>query len=813
MLCSTCSNTLYPDTHRCGRCGAAVIDGGNLAGRHREWPASTPASTSAELTATVDRSRLAAVPPAAHDPELPNVPEPEPLRLPEAGRPSVPEPEPLRLPEAGRPGMPEAGRLPVTPASFPAASAATERPAAVVVAVSLGMLAVAALLVYPVLRYALPLLPSLFAANSLGRALSALILYVFIIVAACAAALIALAVGMLRGSRVAQVLTVMLAAAIAVGVLINGQPAAQGTRTHNGITVLIVLTCAVLIALITLTPSAREFFARDRSPVGVLATAIACVYFGWCISVAGLLLMIAGAVELKFVWWGVTFVLVGAGLTMLSRPLRAGQGWARTIATLGLAGYAVAGLVFAASGGDSKATGTVIQTAIALGVLGLLWLLPSSTRHFASGPHPIGRRLVVQPVSWLALGLVAVIFCAIGLSAHASQRTAASSTNDYLAPPTFAPPSLPVVTSGPTVAAGSLDNTWTVQETAAGGYTEVVTLSVGAPQHLQPSLSQGQLVAGSACSIDSSADAVLPAQLIETNTTSGFATYTAVSFSFGSQWNSPAVEARFTEGPDCETNGYNDHSVDKVQPQARTESDMFFILAGYYTPDHPDGDPSVLANATVQFSTASYTPDDGSAAVEYTPSAPTGAPTGSDGTIPLGGAVAGNAIVSTPDISGSGDLSDSVSPSSGNLPGDLALQAGPLDDGDCSGHTTGQLAEYLTTNGCPDMKRSLYTMTIDGRPAVISVADIVLADPSEVASFAQLSTQDGTGTVLTLFHDGTSFAGAPTSFTDDPTYLAEAGSATGEVVVLQAMWNDGSPTHADDPSLAPVLAQILPTVS
>jgi hypothetical protein len=765
MRCSTCGHPLYLNTPRCGRCGATV-------------------PTPVEIPATVDRSPLAALAPATHDPEPPSLPEPPPRA----------EPTESSVPTAG---------LWVGPAG-------TNRPPAVVMTVSCGMLALAALLAYPVLRYALPLVPDLFTTSSFGRALTALLLYVLVIVAACAAALIALAVGMLRGSRVAQVLTIMLATAIAVGVLINGQTSAQGSSTRNGITALIVLTCAGLIALIMLPSSARQFFARDRSPVGVLATAIACVYFGWCISLAGLLLMIAGAVELKFVWWGVTFVVVGACLSMLSRPLREGQGWARAVATLGLTGYAIAGLVFAANDGNSKAPSTVIQTAIAAGVLGLLWLVPSSARHFASGPHPIGRRLVVHPVSWLVLGLVAVIFSAIGLSAHASQQTAASSTYSYPAPPTFAQLSPSVIPSVPTVTAGSLDNTWTVQESAPGGYTELVTLSVGAPQHLQPGLSQGQLVAGSACSIDSSADAVLPARLIETNTTGGFPAYTAVAFSFGSQWNSPAVEVKFAEGPDCETNGYNDHSVDKLQPQARTESDMFFILSGYYTPEHPDGDPSVLANATVQFNLASYIPVDGSTPVQYTPAMPTGAPTSSDGTISLGGAVAGNAALST---SATGSEGPSISPSAGALPGDLALQVGPLDDGDCAGHTTGQLADYLTSNGCTDMKRSLYTMTIGGRPAVISVTDIVLADQAEVASFAQLSTQNGTGDVLTLFHDGASFDGAPTSFTNDPTYLADAGSAAGEVVVLQAMWNDGSPTHAEDPALAPVLAQILPSVS
>ncbi|HEX4728469.1 MAG TPA: hypothetical protein VH298_11775 [Jatrophihabitans sp.] len=673
--------------------------------------------------------------------------------------------------------------------------------------VSLSMLLLAALLAYPVVRYTLPLLPSLFSSSDLGRALTALILYIFIIIAACAAALVALAVGMLRGSRVAQVLTMVLAAAIAAGILIQGQTSSQGSQTRNATTLIIVLICAALICLLALPPAARQFFARDQSPVGVVATAIACLYFGWCISVTGLLLMAAGAVEVKFVWWGLVFVLVGAGLTALSRPLRRGLPWARGLATLGLSGYAVAGWVFAANDGDSKATSTVVQTAIALGTLGLLWVLGSSTRHFANGPHPVGRRLILQPISWLALGLVAAILAAAGLSAADSQPTQSGFSGSYPSSAPYAQLSPLVVSTAPTIAAGPLGNTWTVHETAEGGYSEIVTLSVGSPEHLRPGLSQGSLVAGSACSIDSTTDAVLPGRLTETNTTGSFPAYTAAAFSFGGQWSSPAVEVSFSQGPECETNGYNDHSIDRLQPQARTLANLFFVLSGYYTPDHPDGDPSILTVATLQFGAASYSPDDGTAGVQYTPSTPGGAPINSDGSIPL------NGVGTVSDSSSADDPSDSPSPSSGALPEDLTQQVGPLDDGTCAGHTTGQLADYLSTNGCTDLKRSIYTMTVDGRPAVISVADIFLPDPAEVTPFAQLSTQNGTGDVLTLLHDGASFPGAPTSFTDDPTFLADAGSTSGEVVVLQAMWNDGAATHADDPALAPVLAQILPAVS
>jgi hypothetical protein len=791
MHCRTCGSTLHPGAQRCGRCGTEPI-GGDVLDGDQKLADGTQSQVAAELTATVDRSRL----PAATDSSSAAVNDSL----------TAPTDPPVAVATAAAPLFPPVAATTAPSATWASGHAAADRPPPEVMVVSVAMLLLAALLAYPVLRYAFPLVPSLFG-GTFERALAALLLFVFVIIAACAVALVALAVGMWRGSRVAQVLTILLAGAIAIGMLINGQTSEQGTQTHNTTTTIIVLICLVVMALIVLPPSAREFFAQDESPVGVVATAVACVYFGWCVSVAGLMLTIAGAVDVKFVWWGVVFVLVGAFLTALGRPLRAGHGWARGVATLGLTGYVVAGLVFATNGGQSQATSTVIQTAIGLGTLVLLWLLPSSTRHFGTGPHPIGPRLPVQPVGWLALGVLTVVLAGIGLSAGASPGVDATPADTYVAQPSFAHPALPVASATPGIPAGTLDGSWTVPETGPGGYSEAVTLSVGAPQHFQPGLSQGQLTAGAACSIDASTDAVIPAQLVETNTTSGFAAYTAASFSFGTQWNSPAVEVHFDEGPQCETSGYNDHSVAKLQPQTRSSTDMFFVLSGYYTPAYPAGDPSVLATATVLFAATSFTPDDGSASVEYTPAMPTGSLTDPDGTIPLDGTTGDGA---TPDPGVSADPSQSAS---AGLPGDLTQQLGPIDDGDCTDHTTGQLAEYLTANGCTDMKRSLYTMTVDGRPAVISVADIVLSDPADVAPFAELSTRNGTGDVLTLIRDGETFDGAPTSFTDDPTYLADGGSSTGEVVVVQAMWNDGGPTHADDPALAPALQQVLPAVA
>jgi hypothetical protein len=203
------------------------------------------------------------------------------------------------------------------------------------------------------------------------------------------------------------------------------------------------------------------------------------------------------------------------------------------------------------------------------------------------------------------LGMVAMGIAAVPLL-HSSSPGFASdqdpSSGQY-APNDTDPP-----TTAPTTPASQLGYTYNFTETAANGYTFGGTVSLGAPQHFVQGLTQGQLTAGSACSIDAQTDAVVPAQLVLENTTKGFSAEPAVGLS----WSGiGSVEVDFSDGPQCEANGSFTTAAGSAVPtgQAFTD-DMFIVLPGYYSPASPDGDASALSSDQLQLTAADNNNDE-----------------------------------------------------------------------------------------------------------------------------------------------------------------------------------------------------------
>jgi hypothetical protein len=151
----------------------------------------------------------------------------------------------------------------------------------------------------------------------------------------------------------------------------------------------------------------------------------------------------------------------------------------------------------------------------------------------------------------------------------------------------------------------------------------------------------------------------------------------------------------------------------------------------------------------------------------------------------------------------------STEPSSTSPTQGLQPQGRPVDDGECAAHAFGQVADYLTQVGCNDLRRVLLTTDVDGRPVLISVAEVRLTDSSMNAEFVSLITADGTGNINTLLADGYTFPGAPETFAHDPTFFAAQESDGLTVEVLMAMWTDdpGS-TTAGTPELTSLLRAI-----
>ena len=162
---------------------------------------------------------------------------------------------------------------------------------------------------------------------------------------------------------------------------------------------------------------------------------------------------------------------------------------------------------------------------------------------------------------------------------------------------------------------------------------------------------------------------------------------------------------------------------------------------------------------------------------------------------------------SSPSASVPSDTNPAAQPGT-TTPTQLRLQIGPIDDGSCAAHATGQVADYLSKAGC-DLARSLLTTNVDGRPVLISFAEVLLPDSTMNAQFISLLTANGTGDINSLLADGQTFPGAPTSFAGDPTYLAKQEAHSTKVEVLKAMWMDNpASTTADTPALKELLAQI-----
>jgi hypothetical protein len=166
----------------------------------------------------------------------------------------------------------------------------------------------------------------------------------------------------------------------------------------------------------------------------------------------------------------------------------------------------------------------------------------------------------------------------------------AAATTTYSAPTTV-------------VSLGDLVNAWTIDEQAAGGYTFEAVLRTGAPRHVTPGLGLGTLIAGAGCSdLSAQTDAVIPAEISLQNTTPSFSAMAAVRFSFSSSWANAEMEAQYSDGPTCNTSQDQGFGLQSTQPLLSNQSTTlyaFLVLHNYYTPAAPEGDPAVLASATL----------------------------------------------------------------------------------------------------------------------------------------------------------------------------------------------------------------------
>lgn len=242
------------------------------------------------------------------------------------------------------------------------------------------------LLLYPCLRYGPEMLGWLFSGNDFVRAIGAVVVIVFSMIAAMGVAFLLLAVGLLRASRVAQILSIAMTVYVAVVVIAIGSMT-DGALLGGGTATLVCLICAGVIAALVGRRQVRAHFARDTRPLGVAAAATANAYFVWVLMVDGFVSLVAGTVSGGFLVGGV--LLLGAALVVFkfNKPLRDGSRQARTVI---LTAYAVIGLaliVFTAAGNGSGIGLIVPLAALGAGAAGLT-TPESSKRHFGDVVTP-----------------------------------------------------------------------------------------------------------------------------------------------------------------------------------------------------------------------------------------------------------------------------------------------------------------------------------------------------------------------------------------------------------------------------------------
>lgn len=496
----------------------------------------------------------------------------------------------------------------------------------------LALLGGSGLLIYPGARNGWRLVGPLFASDSLERSFAALGLIAFVTLAAAGAALIALGVGLLRGNRVAQVLTCILCADVALAEVASSSAGGTSARVGGTLATATALVCAGVVILVAVLPGARRYFSRDSGgPLGVLLASAAAAYFGACMALLGLLLLVGGALDTKYIGYGLGLVAAGAALMGSLRRLRAGHAVARVVVSLAFLGCVVLMFLSVGSGGAEASVPTILPLGLAIAALYGLWLAPSSQQHFAA-PQTLPRMPAAAVAGWLVLLLATGGLVALGASSNDSPFAAAPQA--FPTPPVgsaavgdtpaYSPATQPMPsntpafgsvppatdTGGPAsmVPVGAMDHVWTTTYSATGGYLVAVRLAVGAPQKLVPGLTNGQLTAGSGCSdINADTDAVVPAELTLTNQSGSFTTYAAYSVSYDYGYSNAEAEIYYTDtGATCkDSGGFGGEFNGGLAPGGTGHADIFFVVRNYFTPNNPSGDPAALAAARIVFSDAS----------------------------------------------------------------------------------------------------------------------------------------------------------------------------------------------------------------
>jgi hypothetical protein len=116
---------------------------------------------------------------------------------------------------------------------------------------------------------------------------------------------------------------------------------------------------------------------------------------------------------------------------------------------------------------------------------------------------------------------------------------------------------------------------------------------------------------GKACAASKATDAVVPISVDITSTTSAFSQVVGARLQFQSD-SGLQYEAYYDSGVQCNdgTNGIlaeTGVSTKPIKDGERTSLPIFLIIENYYSPDHPSGNPALLADTVIYVSGDSTT--------------------------------------------------------------------------------------------------------------------------------------------------------------------------------------------------------------
>jgi hypothetical protein len=114
----------------------------------------------------------------------------------------------------------------------------------------------------------------------------------------------------------------------------------------------------------------------------------------------------------------------------------------------------------------------------------------------------------------------------------------------------------------------------------------------------------------------------------------------------------------------------------------------------------------------------------------------------------------------------------------------FTLQAIELADS-CQGHAYNSVADFFARSDCTSLSRSLWSADVGGKPAVVSLARVTMADVANAQALRSLADTDGSGNVNDLLREGVRYDGGPTKLAAAEYASAQQGTT---VTIVESSW-------------------------